>query len=225
MSAKSTSTEDTRKKVKRRLICIVGAPGTNKSEIAQLLSQSQHLNPEMVRVLSTDSLVQNQSRKDDNFRNRFYKTMKEHDLLPSGVVIELISPHIKANDTRSVVLVGYPLLPDQLCDLENHYGKWGFDDGSVHFVSLHTNPNLQAIRIGLHDTDSDRREDISSRAKSVNRVIKEAHRTNTGSDKIFHVDSSGDPRKVCDDLVAIISAVTGTPCMWDRERVREKTAA
>lgn len=105
----------------KKIILLIGAPGSGKTTDAQTMAKNH---PETITSFSTGELIQKEIESGSAIGN-IEKSFVEHgDLVPTGIVLDMVIDAIKKAPTLLVAIDGFPRKEKQLayfCDfIFNH---------------------------------------------------------------------------------------------------------
>jgi adenylate kinase len=105
----------------KKLILLIGAPGSGKSTDAKAIAEKH---AENITSYSTGDLIKEEIKKGSAVGNIAKSFVEKGDLVPTGIVVELIVDAINKAPTSTVLLDGFPGKEKQLqyfCDyIFNH---------------------------------------------------------------------------------------------------------
>ncbi len=113
----------------KKLILLIGAPGSGKTTDAAMLTQKHS---ESITNYSTGDLIKKEIENKTAIGNIAKSFVEKGDLVPTSVVVELIVDSIKNAPTDVVLLDGFPGKEKQL----QHFCDYIFTHDSIQVVSV-----------------------------------------------------------------------------------------
>ncbi len=136
----------------KKLILLIGAPGSGKTTDAKLIAQKH---AENITSYSTGDLIKEEIKKQTAVGNIAKSFVEKGDLVPTGVVVELIVDAINKAPTDTVLLDGFPGKEKQM----KYFCDYIFNNDKIKVVSV--------LEIKVNDTLAKERWLASGRSEEL----------------------------------------------------------
>jgi len=113
----------------KKLILLIGAPGSGKSTDAKLIAEKHSGN---ITSYSTGDLIKAEIEKGTAVGNIAKSFVEKGDLVPTGIVVELIVDAINSAPTEVVLLDGFPGKEKQL----QYFCDYIFNNDKINVMSV-----------------------------------------------------------------------------------------
>ena len=113
----------------KKLILLIGAPGSGKSTDAKMIAEKHSGN---ITSFSTGDLIKAEIEKGTAVGNIARSFVEKGDLIPTGIVVELIVDAINAAPTPVVLLDGFPGKEKQL----QYFCDYIFNNDKINVMSV-----------------------------------------------------------------------------------------
>jgi len=136
----------------KKLILLIGVPGSGKTTDAKLIAQKH---AEDITSYSTGDLIKEEIKNETAVGNIAKSFVEKGDLIPTGVVVELIVDAINNSPTNIVLLDGFPGKEKQM----KYFCDYIFSNDKIEVVSV--------LEIKVNDTLATKRWLASGRSEEV----------------------------------------------------------
>ncbi|RUM61251.1 MAG: adenylate kinase [Sulfurimonas sp.] len=147
----------------KKLILIIGAPGSGKTTDAELIAQhhAQHISH-----YSTGDMLRAEAASGSDRGNIIESYISKGNIVPIDIVIETIVHAIKKAATPAVILDGYPRSIEQMEALE-HYMQHHHDVTLVSVIEVHVSDAVAHERVVGRARGADDCHDIFERRMTI----------------------------------------------------------
>lgn len=101
----------------KKLILIIGAPGSGKTTDAELIAQK---NPDIIKHYSTGDLLRAEVSSGSERGRIIDSFISKGNIVPIEIAIETIISAIKASPMNTIIIDGYPRSHEQMNELERY---------------------------------------------------------------------------------------------------------
>ena len=113
----------------KKLILLIGAPGSGKTTDANYIAEKHS---GVITSYSTGELIKNEIKNETAVGNIAKSFVEKGDLVPTGIVVELIVDAVKNSPTDVVLLDGFPGKEKQL----QYFCDFIFNNDKIQLVSV-----------------------------------------------------------------------------------------
>lgn len=113
----------------KKLILIIGAPGSGKTTDAQLIAEQ---NPDIIKHYSTGDLLRDEVASGSERGKIIDSFISKGNIVPIEIAIETIISAIKATQLDTIIIDGYPRSNEQMNALDEYLEK----EDSIELVSV-----------------------------------------------------------------------------------------
>lgn len=136
----------------KKLILLIGAPGSGKSTDAKMIAEKHSEN---ITSYSTGDLIKKEIEKGTAVGNIAKSFVEKGDLIPTGIVVELIVDAVNKAPTPVVLLDGFPGKEKQL----QYFCDYIFNNDKINIMSV--------LEIKVNDDLAKERWLASGRSKKI----------------------------------------------------------
>jgi len=115
--------------VSKKLILIIGAPGSGKTTDAELIAE---LNADAIKHYSTGDLLREEVSSGSERGKLIDSFISKGNIVPIEIAIETIISAIKASQMNTIIIDGYPRSNEQMHALDEYLSK----EDSIKLVSV-----------------------------------------------------------------------------------------
>jgi len=185
----------------KKLILLIGAPGSGKTTDAKLIAEKH---AETITSYSTGDIIKEEIRNETAVGNIAKSFVEKGDLVPTQIVVELIVDTIKKSPTDFVMIDGFPGKTKQL----QYFCDYIFNNDKVEVLSV--------LEIKVGDTlakerwlASGRSEDIfDHELKSYKESLSEIEAYYNQKDVLKVIDGERDLDVVVADIDAYLESIS-----------------
>jgi adenylate kinase len=185
----------------KKLILLIGAPGSGKTTDANYIAEKHS---GVITSYSTGELIKNEIKNETAVGNIAKSFVEKGDLVPTGIVVELIVDAVKNSPTDVVLLDGFPGKEKQL----QYFCDFIFNNDKIQLVSV--------IEIKVSDEIAKKRFLATGRSEEIFEHEMKAYKESLSEIEAHYKDKNVlkviDGEQERDAVVAEIDSYLGNVC-------------
>ena len=184
----------------KKLILLIGAPGSGKTSNATLVTEKY---VKSISSYSTGDLIQQEIQNKTAVGNISKYYVEKGDLIPTGIVLELIVETVKNAPTDVVLLDGFPGKEKEL----QYFSDYIFNHNEIELVSV-IEVKVSHATAKERSLASDISEEVfEHKMESYIRTIQDIEKYYEDKDKLKVIDGEKDLDAVASDISAHLESV------------------